>query len=264
MDITHASQNTVTKHTSGFKVSVLQTSCRNCSLASLCLPKDLIGAEVKELETIVTQLPPVSKHGQIYNQGENFTSLYVVRSGCVKKFQIDSEGNEQVIGFSLPGELLGIDAIGSGKYMSSAEALDTTSFCQLKYSKFEELCGSIPGLTKHILKMAGQELIAEHDIHKAISQKSIDERVAVFFTSLATRLKILGYSSTEFNLPMSRHDIANFLGMQPETFSRSLKKLIQENLIDVNLRNIKIKDQEHLRQLAGHCEACPTNKVMHG
>ena len=254
----------MTKTTREFKVSVLQTSCKNCSLSSLCLPQDLVGAEIKELESIVSQLPPLNKHGHIYSQGDKFTSLFVVRSGCVKKYQIDAAGNEQVIGFSMPGELLGIDAIGIGKYMSSAEALDTTSYCQLKYSKFEELCERIPGLIKHILKMAGQELVAEHDIHKAISQKSIDERVAVFFTSLSTRLKILGYSGSEFNLPMSRHDIANFLGMQPETFSRSLKKLIQENLIDVNLKHIKIKDQDNLRELAGHCEDCPTHKAMNG
>ena len=250
------------KNLSEFNVAVLQTSCRNCSLSSLCLPKDLIGAEIKQLESVVSQMPPINKHGHIYSQGEKFTSLYVVRSGCVKKYQIDESGNEQVVGFSLPGELLGIDAIGSGNYMSSAEALDTTSFCQLKYTKFEELCEKIPGLIKHILKMAGQELVAEHDIHKAISQKSIDERVAVFFTSLSTRLKILGYSGSEFNLSMSRHDIANFLGMQPETFSRSLKKLITDNLIDVNLKNIKIKDMDNLRTLAGHCDACPTHKVM--
>lgn len=254
----------MTKVSSDFKVSVLQTSCRNCSLSSLCLPKDLVSTEIKELESIVSQLPPLNKHGHIFSQGENFSSLYVVRSGCVKKYQVDAEGNEQVNGFSLPGELLGIDAIGTGRYMSSAEALDTTSYCQLKYSKFEELCEKIPGLIKHILKMAGQELVAEHDIHKAISQKSIDERVAVFFTSLSTRLKILGYSGSEFNLPMSRHDIANFLGMQPETFSRSLKKLITDNLIDVNLKNIRIKDQDNLRLLAGHCETCPSNKVMNG
>jgi len=254
----------MTNRTGEFTISVLQTSCKNCGLSSLCLPKELVSTEIGELENIVSQLPPLNKHGHIYNQGENFTSLYVVRSGCVKKYQIDSDGSEQVIGFSLPGELLGIDAIGTGKYMSSAEALDTTSFCQLKYSKFAELCERIPGLIKHILRMAGQELIAEHDIHKAISQKSIDERVAVFFTSLSTRLKILGYSGSEFNLPMSRHDIANFLGMQPETFSRSLKKLITDDLLDVNLKNIRIKDLDKLRRLAGHCETCPTHKVMNG
>lgn len=245
-----------------FNISVLQTSCKNCSLSSLCLPHELATTEVKELENIVNQLPPVNKHGHIYNQGEKFTSLYVVRSGCVKRYQVDSDGNEQVIGFSLPGELLGIDAIGTGKYMCSAEALDTASFCQLNYTKFEQLCESIPGLIKHLLKMAGQELVSEHEIHKAISQKSIDERVAVFFTSLSTRLKILGYSSNEFNLPMSRHEIANFLGMQPETFSRSLKKLVNSGYIDVNLRNVKITDPDKLRLLAGHCDSCPTNKVM--
>jgi len=247
-----------------FKISVLKTSCKNCSLSSLCLPQDLESRDITDLESIVGQLPPINKHGHIYKQGEIFTSLYVVRSGCVKKYQLDAEGNEQVIGFSLPGELLGIDAIGSGKYMSSAEALDTASFCQLNYTRFEELCEKIPGLIKHLLKMAGQELIAEHEIRNAISQKSIDERVAVFFTSLSTRLRLLGYSSNEFNLPMSRHEIANFLGMQPETFSRSLKKLIINGLIDVNLRNIKIKDPENLRQLAGHCDSCPTHKVMNG
>ena len=246
------------------KISVLQTSCKNCGLSTLCLPNELVGRELTELENITTQLPPMNKHGHIYKQGEVFTSLYVVRSGCVKKYQIDADGNEQVIGFSMPGELLGIDAIGTGKYMSAAEALDTASFCQLNYSKFEQLCEKIPGLIKHILKMAGRELVAEHEIHKAISQKNIDERVAVFFTSLSTRLSILGYSSNEFNLPMSRHEIANFLGMQPETFSRSLKKLVNSGLIDVNLRNIKIREPEKLRRLAGHCDTCPTHKVMNG
>lgn len=245
-------------------VSLLQTNCRNCSLSSLCLPKELVGSELTELENLVNQLAPMRKSGNIYTQGEKFTSLYVVRSGSVKKYKIDSEGNEQVIGFGLPGELLGIDAISSGSYTSSAITLDTTSFCQLKYSKLEEFCEKTPSLIKHILKMASQELVSDHEIHNAISQKNIDERVAVFLTSLSTRLKILGYSGIEFHLPMSHYDIANFLGMQPETFSRSLKKLTNTDLISIHQKNIKIKDLNRLRGMAGHCDTCPSSIAMNG
>ena len=131
-----------------------------------------------------------------------------------------------------------------------------------EYERFEELCEKIPGLAKQILKMAGQELIDEHDLRISLSSKNSEEKLALFLSSLSTRFHLLGYSPDKFELPMGRSDIGNYLGMVPETISRTVKKLIRNGLIDANMRSIFIKDRKGLLELAGHCEVCPTVHIV--
>jgi len=242
-------------------ISKLQTNCQKCSLKSLCLPQGLVGVQIQMYENIVRQLPPMEGKHCLYRKGDKFVNLYVVRSGCVKRFHSSQDGTEQIIGFSFPGELLGMDAIGTGYYSESAVTLDTTAVCKLQYSRFEELCEEIPGLVKQVLKMAGQELAGEHDLRLSISTKASEERLAMFFSSLSTRFKLLGYSPYEFMLPMSRRDIGNYLGMAFETVSRALKILVNQGLIEINRKSVKINDPDGLKILAGHCDVCPSLNI---
>jgi CRP/FNR family transcriptional regulator len=242
-------------------ISSLRVSCEKCSLKSLCLPQGLAGLQIGLFEDIVGQLPPMHDKKYLYRQDDKFVNLYVVRSGCVKQYQSAQDGTEHVIGFSLPGELLGIDAIATGHYRESAVTLDTSSVCKLEYGKFEELCEKIPGLTKQMMKMVSQELTQEHDLRMTISTKNSEERLAIFISSLSTRFQLLGYSANEFILPMSRGDIGDYLGIAIETVSRVSRKLVEQGLIEVNRRSIKIKDPDGLKSLAGHCEVCPSRSL---
>ena len=212
-------------------------------------------------EDVVHQLPPVEDKHYLFRQGDKFNNLYIIRSGSVKEISTSRDGTEQVIGFSLPGEMLGMDAIATGQYSASAIILKTTTVCALEYDKFEELCEKIPGLAKQILKMAGQELIDEHDFRLSLSTKNSEEKLALFLSSLSTRYMMLGYSPYIFELPMGRSDIGNYLGMASETISRTFKKLIQNGLITVKSHSVEINKLDSLKTLAGHCEVCPSLSV---
>jgi CRP/FNR family transcriptional regulator, anaerobic regulatory protein len=239
----------------------LQSNCRKCSLKSLCLPDGIVDFQLHMFEDIVRHLPVMDDMRYLYYQGDEFINLYVVRSGCVKQIHHSQDGNEQVIGFSFPGELMGIDAIAAGFYVESAITLGTTTVCKIEYARFEELCEKIPGLVKQVLKRASQELIEEHDIRYSISAKNSQERLAMFFSSLSTRFRLLGYSPYEFLLPMSRGDVGNYLGLAVETVSRSTKILVEKGLIEIKKRSVKIRDLDGLKALSGHCDVCPSLKI---
>lgn len=239
----------------------LHANCRDCSLRGLCLPQGFVDFQLHLFEGIVQHLPVMDDMRTLYHQGDEFKNLYLVRSGCVKQIHYSEDGDEQIIGFSYPGGLLGIDAIATGFHVESALTLGTSSICKIEYARFEELCEEIPGLVKQVLKRASQELMDEHDIRHAISAKNSQERLAIFFSSLSTRFSLLGYSPYEFSLPMSRGDIGNYLGLSAETVSRSSRVLIEKGLIEINNRLVKIKDIDGLKVLSGHCDACPSLKV---
>ena len=227
----------------------------------LCLPQDLSGFQAEMFDDIVRRSPPMKGKRSLYHQGNRFANLYVVRSGCVKKIHYTQDGTEQIIGFSLPGELLGLNAIATDQYNETAMTLNTTSVCKLDYARFEELCEKIPGLAKQVLKMAGQELIEEQNLRLTISAKNAEERLAMFYSSLSTRFQLLGYSPYEFILSMNRLDIGNYLGMTYETVSRTTMKLVKQGLIEIDRKHVKIKDPEGLKVLAGHCEVCPSLNI---
>lgn len=239
----------------------VQADCQQCSFKSMCLPQSLVGFQAHMFENIVQQLPSIEGKKRIYKQGDKIASLYFVRSGCVKRIHRSEYGMEQIIGFSLPGELLGMDAIATGRYNETAITLDATSVCMLEYSRFEELCEKIPNLAKQILKMAGKELIKEHDLRLAIASKNVEERLAMFFSNILTRLQLLGHPPNEFILLMKRDDIADYLGMKYETVSRTITKLAKRGLIEVDRKSVKIKDFGGLKALAGHCNVCPSLAV---
>ncbi len=239
-------------------LSEIVTSCSNCKLSSLCLPQGLVTTELEGLKSIVKQLPSVSYKKNIFRQGDAFKYLYILRAGGVKVYSTNIDGEEQVMSFTLPGELLGIDAIASGQYRTTAVALDTVSLCRVEYEKFEYLCLDMPKLSKHILKVISQGFGSELDIRTALAQKSAKELVAFFIMSLSTRFSLLRYSRTVFILPMSRSDIANYLGIAKETVSRKFAQLRDDGIIDVDQKKIRINDMNYLKKLAGHCEECPT------
>ena len=241
--------------------SEIVTSCSNCKLSSLCLPQGLVTTELEGLKTVVKQLPSVSFRKTIFKQGDAFKYLYILRSGGAKVYTINSDGEEQVMSFTLPGELLGIDAIAGGQHQATAVALDTAALCRLEFEKFEELCLEIPKLSKYILRVIGRELQTERDIRSALAHKTAEERVAVFIMSMSTRFNLLGYSRTEFNLPMTRGDIGNYLGMASETISRKFVKIRDDGIIDVNGKKIRINDMDYLKKMAGHCAECPTTQM---
>jgi CRP/FNR family transcriptional regulator len=235
-----------------FDISRFKVTCANCSLAELCLPWGLKKEDLSALEKIVKQIRPLQKGEYLFHEGEKFENIYAVRSGAIKTYHTNEDGVAQILGFYLPGELLGLDAIERMEHVCTTEALETSSFCAIPFTTLEDVCNKIPGLQHQMYRLMSRELTTENESLLLLSKKSAEEKIATFLVSISTRLKVLGYSSTEFRLPMSRQEIANYLALTVETVSRIFSRIQKEKLIEIDRKLIKIVNPTGLH---GMCQA---------
>jgi CRP/FNR family transcriptional regulator len=240
------------KHTS-LKMEDIKVSCCECSLSDLCLPHGMQESELAELDKIVRHQPPMQPGQHLYHPGETSRSLYAVRSGALKNYCITESGDEQVLGFTLPGELIGLDGLADGSYSSASVTLDTTSVCEMPFDSLESLCARLPGLNRQLLRVASKEISADHQLLMQLGKRSAEERLASFLLSLSRRYQSRGLSATEFNLPMSRQDIGNYLGLAIETVSRLFAHFVDEELLLVNRKSITIRDLPKLLAMVEGC-----------
>lgn len=234
-------------------LSEVRTQCQKCSLYQLCMPMGLAEGDLNKLDKIIKRRRPVEKGEYLFRLGEDFSSLYAIRSGSLKTFTSQSDGQEQVIGLHLPGELIGLDAIGENRHGCSALALETTSICEIPYDHLEPLSREIPGLQRHLFRLMSAEIQHDQCHMTVLARMPVENRLASFLINLAERYKLRGYSASEFNLSMSRGDIANMLGMAMETISRLLGNFQDQGLIQVERKHIRILDAPALRSIASNC-----------
>ena len=224
----------------------IQVACSQCSLLELCLPKGLSSEELECFEQAVSPKKPVGKSEYLYRAGEEMTALYTVKTGAFKA-NIDSEdGQENIVGFYLPGELVGLDGIPSGEYQCDVIALGDAHVCQLLYHDFQQISGQLPILHEEILAISSNNMTTAQKMLFYIGKRPVEERLAMFLISLSQRFGARGLSELRFQLSMSRHDIANYLGMAPETISRQFKKMQDHGLISIDNRDITINDLSNL------------------
>jgi CRP/FNR family transcriptional regulator len=229
-----------------------QAACSQCSLVELCLPKGLTPEELKVFEQTIDRKKPLRKSEYLYRAGEPMHSLYTVKTGAFKA-NIDSiDGQENIVGFFMPGELMGLDGIASGHYQCDMIALTDTHVCKLSYNDFEQVAEKFPILRQEILSVSSNNLTSVQKMLMFIGKRPVEERLAMFLISIAQRFKARGLSDSRFELPMSRHDIANYLGMAPETISRQFKKLQDQGMVTIRNRDVSIKDAAALRTRITH------------
>ena len=223
--------------------------CRDCQQASRCLAPELDGTELAQFESAIRSGRIVKRGDSLFRQGDGCQALHLVRSGAVKLTVVSAEGEEQIIRFCLAGDLLGLDVDGSKVQRYSAVALSTVSVCELpvhstlgQHERYQELA-----LT-HFLR---HEIAQSHDLISVLGRKSAEQRLAIFLLDLSNRLAARTYSALDFNLAMSRGDIAAYLGLALETVSRLFARLQAESVISVERRNIKILNLARLQQIAG-------------
>ncbi|MFA5922285.1 MAG: fumarate/nitrate reduction transcriptional regulator Fnr [Methylococcaceae bacterium] len=233
--------------------SLPKTSCSGCRLSDLCLPYGLQINEVEQLATIIKNKRPLRTDELLYSQNDECQSLYAVKSGSFRSFIVNSEGVEQTIGFYLPGELMGLDAILHGRFSCSSVALETGSVCELPLSRLNELCVEIPSLQHQMMRILSKEIAADREQILLLGHSTAKERMATFLLMLSIRYGALGYSNTDFNLSMRRQDIANFLGLSNETISRQLTELSKAGVIIVKQRVIQIIDLNLLKSIVEPC-----------
>lgn len=227
-----------------------KTSCENCRLNQLCLPISLQINEIDKLNAIIKRKRPFHKGDAIFHAGEPFSAFYAVKSGSLKTVNTTGDGQEQVTGFYLPGEIFGVDGLGDNIHTNSAIALETSAICEIPFARLEELAMEIPSLQRHIFQVLGKEIVSEQSLITHLSRSSAEERVAALLVSISSRNHRRQLSSTDFRLPMSRTDMASYLGVTIETVSRILSHFQKKKLVTINIKDVIITDMHALRVLA--------------
>ena len=241
------------------KLTELRSHCKSCSLYDLCLPMGLETGDLDKLDDVIKRSQAIDKNKFLFRLGEPLKSVYAVRSGSFKTYITNPDGTEQIIGFSLPGELLGMDAISDEKHICTAKALETSSVCEIPYERLESLAHEIPNLQHQLFRLMSKEIQQDQNLMLLLAQMPAETRLASFLLGLSERLTQRGYAASEFNLSMSRGDIANLLGMAVETISRLLTHFQESGLLKVERKHISILNLPELKQLATHCASNQTN-----
>lgn len=241
------------------KLSELKSHCQNCSLYDLCLPMGLNAGDLDRLDNVIKRRQSVNKNNFLFRMGENLKSVYAVRSGSFKTYLTNPDGTEQIIGFALPGELLGLDAISENMHSCSAKALETSNVCEIPFDRLESLARDIPNLQHQLFRLMSKEIQQDQNLMLLLAQMPAETRLASFLIGISERLKKRGYAENEFNLSMSRGDIANLLGMAVETISRLLGHFQDDLLLKVERKHITVLDMERLRKLANHASTSCSN-----
>ncbi|MDX1735626.1 MAG: fumarate/nitrate reduction transcriptional regulator Fnr [Halioglobus sp.] len=227
-----------------------QVNCGNCRLNSICLPLALESDDIKQLDEIIQRSKPLQKGQFLYREGDDFQSVFAVRSGTLKAFRTTDDGREQVTGFYFPGEILGMDGISKNIHASSARALETAAICEIPFTSLEKLSSVMPNLQRHFFQLMSREITADQLLITLLSKNSAEERVASLMLSISSRNARRKLSATKFRLPMSRVDIGNYLGLTVETVSRVFSRMQKLELLQVDNKEIEILDIEGVRSLA--------------
>ena len=233
------------------RLSSLRQACTHCSLNQLCLPMSLDQADLEQLDAIVERKRPVQRGDHLYRGGDRFRAIYAVRSGSLKTYTTTEDGEEQVTGFHLPGELIGLDAINTWVHPCSAAALETTSICELPFEQLEQLAADIPGLQRQLLRLMSREIFADQEMLFAMARRSAEERLAMLLMSFADRFARRGLSATRFRLPMARSELGNYLGLAPETMSRLFRRFSEQGWLRAQGREIQLLEPDALNAVAG-------------
>lgn len=229
----------------------LTVACQRCSLRGVCEPVNLPSHEQTRLDAIIERRRPISRGEFLYRSGEPFRSIFCVKAGSIKTYATTDKGEEQVTGFHLPGEMIGMEGIAMGYNTTDAVALETSSVCEIPYDRLQEISADVPALLQQLILLTSQEVMHGQTLTMLISKKSAEERLAALLLSLSDRFANRGFSPTDFHLSMSRHDIGNFLGMAVETVSRVFTRFDNEGLISARRKHIQLQDLPRLRKLAG-------------
>ena len=228
-----------------------QAHCKDCSLSSLCLPISLNMEDMDALDDIVKRGRPLKKGEFLFRQGDAFGSVFAVRSGALKTFSLSDGGEEQITGFHLPSELVGLSGVDGERYPVSAQALETTSVCEIPFERIDDLALQLPQLRRQLMRIMSREIRDDQQMMLLLSKKTADERIATFLVNLSARFRARGFSANQFRLAMSRNEIGNYLGLAVETVSRVFTRFQQNRLLEAEGKEVHILDPIELCALAG-------------
>ena len=240
----------------GVTLEILRARCATCSMHQLCLPMGLDIADMDRLDQIIGRRRKVARGATLFRIGDPLVNLYAIRLGHFKTYQISQGGEEQVTGFQMGGELLGMDAISADRHYCNTQALEDSEVCEIPFSSLQQLLADMPTLLRHFHRMMSQEITREQGVMLLLGNMQATQRFAAFIVNLGSRYEARGYSGNKFHLRMSREEIGNYLGLTIESISRLLSKFKKEGLLRVTNREIELLDPARLKAITAGIEAC--------
>jgi CRP/FNR family transcriptional regulator len=225
----------------------LKVACSSCNLKELCMPLGLTPDELDRVDEVVAARRRVKRGTTLFRTGEKFTSLFAIRTGFFKTSVVSEDGKDQVTGFQMAGEVIGLDGIVNDQHTCDAVALEDAEVCVMPFDRVEEISREVLSLQRHVHKIMSREIVREHGVMLLLGSMRAEERLAAFLLNLVQRLNARGFSKTELVLRMTREEIGSYLGLKLETVSRTFSKFVEDGIVEVKQRHIRILNADMLR-----------------
>jgi CRP/FNR family transcriptional regulator len=239
----------MTSSAPGIRLEPFKVACSSCNLRELCLPVGMSNDQLDQLDTMVATRRSVARGDTLFRAGDDFQSLYAVRTGFFKTCVSSEDGRDQVTGFQMAGELLGLDGIGTDKHTCDAVALEDSQVCVIPYHQLEDLSREFSDLQRQFHKIMSREIVRDHGVMLLLGSMRAEERLAAFLLNLTQRLRTRGFSASSLVLRMTREEIGSYLGLKLETVSRTFSKFQDEGILEVKQRQIRVLDSNALQAL---------------
>lgn len=227
-------------------------ACSNCSLRELCLPVGLTAEQMRRVDELVTVRRKVKRGTTLFRSGDAFTSLFAIRTGFFKTCVTTEDGRDQVTGFQMAGEIMGLDGVALDHHSCDAVALEDAEVCVMPFDRVEEISREVTAMQTHVHKIMSREIVREHGVMLLLGSMRAEERVAAFVLNMVERLHSRGFSQSELVLRMTREEIGSYLGLKLETVSRTFSKFVESGFIEVKQRQLRIVDPEALRRVVNN------------
>ena len=227
------------------------SSCSSCCLRHVCLPCELPSADVSRFGEIASAKRRIARGASLYNAGDKFESLHAVRSGAFKTVGVSRNGDEKVTGFHLAGEMLGLEAINTGRHSYTAVALEDSEVCAIPFAALEKMAAAVPALQHNLFRVLSSDISRDQGLMLMLGSMAAEQRRAAFLLSLSRRYERMGYAASRFTLRMTREEIGNYLGLTLETVSRLFSRFQRDGLVGVQQREIVLRNPARLREIVG-------------
>ncbi len=225
----------------------IKVACSNCNLRELCMPLGLNESEMERVDEVVATRRKVARGDNLFRNGDKFNALYAIRTGFFKTRISAEDGRDQVTGFQMAGEIIGLDGIVSDHHTCDAVALEDAEVCVMPFDRIEELSREITSLQRHVHKIMSREIVRENGVMLLLGSMRAEERLAAFLLNLVQRLHARGFSQSELVLRMTREEIGSYLGLKLETVSRTFSKFVEEGIVEVKQRHVRILNPDGLK-----------------
>ncbi len=227
----------------------MKVACSNCNLRELCMPLGLTPTELERIDDVVASRRKVKRGTTLFRNGEKFTSLFAIRTGFFKTCIASEDGRDQVTGFQMAGEIIGLDGIVNDHHTCDAVALEDAEVCVMPFDRIEELSREVNALQRHVHKIMSREIVRENGVMLLLGSMRAEERLAAFLLNLVQRLHARGFSQSELVLRMTREEIGSYLGLKLETVSRTFSKFVEDGIVEVKQRHVRILNTDGLKDI---------------